>query len=78
MDCASFLTGGGEVHVQLLHALGATSNPPSGGSASHNIDPGGFISGRPPFNGIVRDHPRPPGRGVKSVRFRVVIPLLRG
>ena len=29
---------GGEVRVQLIYALGATSTPPAGGSASYNPD----------------------------------------
>ena len=69
---------GGEAHVQLLYALGTTSDPPAGGAASHNLEQRVGNSGRPPLNGIVRDHPRSPCQGAKSDRFRVVTFVLCG
>ena len=36
VDCAAPLDSGGEVCVQLLQALGATSPPSSGGAANYN------------------------------------------
>ena len=73
MECAASLAGRGEVHIQLVYALGATSTPPSGGAASNNPDTGGIYSYRPPLDGILWDQPRFPRQGVKSGRFRAVI-----
>ena len=77
MDCVELLSGGGEVCVQLLYALGATYTPPSGRAASYNSEMIGGNSERPLLGGIVRYHPCPPGRGVKSGRPRAFIPVLR-
>ena len=69
------LAGKGEVRVQFLYAFGTTSTPPDGGATSYNFEPRGVNSGRPSLNGIIRDHPRPPGQGAKSSRYRISIPF---
>ena len=76
MCFAAPLAGRGEVRVQLLKALGATSTPLAGGAASYTSDPKGGDSGRPPLNSIVRVHYHPPDRGAKSGRFGIDIPVL--
>ena len=47
-----------------------------GGGSSYNYEPRGVNSVIPPRDGIVRDHPRPPGRGVKSGRSPAFILVL--
>ena len=66
MECAAWLAGWGNVCVQLNYALVETSTPPAVEATSYNTEPIGGYSGRPPLDGFVRGHPRPPCRGVNS------------